>query len=180
MKTISHIKYFELSIIIFSILFISHCTQEKDESEYGIFDIYLIQDSEQWPSGIDEVPIEEIELPERPVATLEDIDTYKILQSNSGRSLVHSIMFKSEMKEHFGYNNCWFVLVVDGIRTYQGEYWANFMSTYPSSVIIYTLTDSEFHIMAHDEGVDIINNPRIINILIDSGVDVVYVNTGTP
>lgn len=180
MKTISHIKYFELSIIISSILFISHCTQEKDKSEYGTFDVYLIRDSELCPLEIDEVPIEEIELPEKPVATLDDIATYKILQSNSGLSLVHSIIFRSEMKEHFGYTNCCFVLVIDGIRMYQGEYWANFMSTYPPSVIIHTYTDSEFHIISHDEGVDKINDPRIINTLIDSGVDVVYVDTGTP
>lgn len=179
MRTIKYFTYSSSFIIIFSVLFLFQCTHEEDNDESGEFDIYLIQNMQLSPLEFKEIPIEEIELPKNPVATLDDIDTYKIFHSDSGLSLVHSIIFKSEIKEKFGDKNCFFMLVADNIRMYDGEYWANFMDTYPSSVVIYAYTYSEFHIMAHEDGRDKINDSRIINVLIDSGVNVTYVNIGT-
>ncbi|UCH10132.1 MAG: hypothetical protein JSU61_13170 [Fidelibacterota bacterium] len=181
MKTTRRVEYLKLPFVLFPIILVLHCTHDNNISEQGTFDIYLVRDSEICPIKIDEVPIEDIELPERPVATLNDIKTYEILQSRSGRSAVHALKFKYDMKEHFGYTNCCFVLLVDGERMYKGEYWANFMSTYPPTVIIHTYTDREFHIISlFEDGIDRINDPRIIQTLIDAGIEVTYIPTGTP
>lgn len=66
--------------------------------------------------------MENIDLLDKPVASICDTDTYKISQSESGLSLSHSIIFKANMKEKYDNSNCNFLLVVDGIRIYKGEY----------------------------------------------------------
>jgi hypothetical protein len=62
---------------------------------------------------------------------------------------------------------------------YKGEYWANFMDTMLQNVLIYPypFRENEFHIVTVDDA-DKINDSRIINTLIDSGVNVIYQNIG--
>lgn len=162
-------------IFVISLFCVFHCSQDNSTEE-GSFDIYLITDSELNILEFDSMDIESIDLPDNPVISICDIDTYKIFQSESGLSLCHSIIFKSDIKEKFGDDNCLFVLVVDGTRKYKGEYWANFMDTYPMDVTLLAYKDNEFHILAHNNGKDKINDSDIINTLINSGVNVIYQN----
>jgi hypothetical protein len=179
MRRRTFINNFKFAVIIISLFCIFQCSHDNDKTEDGIFDIYLIHDSELNILEFDATDIESIDLPDNPVTTICDIDTYKIFQSESGLSLTHSIVFKSEMKDKFGYSNCYFVLVVNGIRMYKGEYWANFMDTMLQNVLIYAYREKEFHIMTLDDGIEQINDSRIINTLITNGVNVIYKNTGT-
>jgi len=169
---------FTFSFFVISLFCVFNCSQDSSKEE-GTFNIYLIRDSELNILEFDSTDIERINLPDNPVTSICDIDTYKIFQSENGLSLCHSIIFKTETKDKFGSENCYFVLVVNGIRMYKGEYWANFMDTYPMDVTLLAYRDSEFHIMANDEGKDKINDSDILNTLIDSGVNIIYQNTGT-
>lgn len=178
MKKRIFIKYTDLVFIIIYLFCVFQCSQDNDKTEHGTFDIYLIHDSEFSLSEFESTEIGDIDLPDEPVTSICDIDTYKIFQSESGLSLAHSIVFKSEMKEIYGNNNCFFVLVVNGTRKYKGEYWANFMDTYPIDITLYVYRNIEFHILAHDDGKDKINDSEIINTLVDSGINVIYHNIG--
>jgi hypothetical protein len=172
------IIYLFLFLVDISLFCVFQCSQDNSPEE-GSFDIYLITDSELNILEFDSTDIESIDLPDNPVTSICDIDTYKIFQSESGLSLSHSIIFKSDMKETFGYENCYFVLIINGIRMYKGEYWANFMDTMLQNVLIYPypFRENEFHIVTVDDA-DKINDSRIINTLIDSGVNVIYQNIG--
>lgn len=157
------------------LLFVFQCSPDNSKEDDS-FGIYLIKDSKLDILAFDSLDIEDIELPDSPVASICDIDTYKIFQSESGLSLSHSIIFKSNMRDICGSENCYFVLVVNGTRMYKGEYWANFMNTALQNVLIYPYQDDEFHIMALEDNSGQINDSRIIKTLIDSGVNVVYQN----
>ena len=177
MKTI-HCRYLPLIALLAGLAF--QCTQETEKPAGGTFNIYLVRNPNICPLKIDEVAPASIDLPVEPVATVDDIAAYEILRMSSGRSPAHAIIFTSDVKARFGYENCCFVVVVNGVRRYQGEYWANFMSTFPPNVILNTYTSSEFHLLATtDAGSDKINDPRIILALIDAGVDVVDVDIGS-
>jgi hypothetical protein len=173
MKT-NHVRYLPLIALLSGLAL--QCAHETDTPDDGAFDIYLVRDTRFCPARIDSVSIKSIDLPAKPVATIDDIATYEINTSTSGLSLSHAIIFKSEMKTRFGDENCCFVVVVNGKRMYQGQYWAQFMSTVPPNVILHTYTSSEFHLLAMDEGADKINDPRIIQALTDADVDVVDVD----
>jgi len=170
------LKYSILIIVIGSFFAISRCSRGNDELENGVFNIYLVYDSTLNDLQFDQLPIRGIKLPKNPAATAEDIDTYKIFQGISSLPMSHSIIFKSEMKERFGSENCHFVVVVNGLRMYKGAYWANFMDTMGPDVMIYPYRDDEFHITSIEEGTAKINDSRIIDALIEAGIGVVYVN----
>lgn len=174
MRDQSILNRFIFSVIFIFLFFVAQCSQDNS-TEKGTFNIYLITDSELNILEFDSLDIENIELPDSPVISICDIDTYKIFQSESGLSLSHSIIFKLNMKDKFGSENCYFVLVVNGIRMYKGEYWANFMDTMLPSITIYPYRENEFHIMTVNDA-DQINDSRIINTLIDSGINVIYQN----
>jgi len=172
------LRCFYFIVIAISALFILQCSQDEDEAEFGIFNIYLIHDSELMLPEFDNMAIDKIDLPKEPVTTISDIDTYKIFLSDSGLALAHSIIFKSEKEDEFGHSNCFFVLVVNGTRQYKGEYWVNFMATMPQSIIIYPYKDNEFHILAIETGIEQINDTRILEILVDYGINIIYENIG--
>jgi len=178
MRRLSIRNLFIFLAVVILLFFVFQCSQDNSTEE-GSFDIYLISGSELNILEFGSADIESIDLPDNPVTSICDIDTYKIFQLENGLSLCHSIIFKTEIKDKFGSENCYFVLVVNGIRMYKGEYWANFMDTYPMDVTLLAYRDSEFHILAHDDGKNKINDSDIINTLIDSGVNVIYQNTGT-
>ncbi|MEA3499969.1 MAG: hypothetical protein U9R41_02980 [Candidatus Marinimicrobia bacterium] len=174
MRRLSIRNLFIFLAVVILLFFVFQCSQDNSTEE-GSFDIYLISDSELNILEFSSADIESIDLPDNLVTSICDIDTYKIFQSESSLSLSHSIIFKSDMKEKFGNDNCYFVLVVNGDRMYKGEYWANFMNTYLQNVLIYPRRDNEFHILTVDDA-EQINDSRIINTLINSGVNVVYQN----
>jgi|GEM_PF-4738196 len=176
-KRSTHILFI-FQVVVISLFYFFQCSQDNNTEESS-FDIYLIKDSELNILEFDSADIESIDLPDNPVTSICDIDTYKIFQSENDLSLYHSIIFKTDIKEKFGYVNCFFVLVVNGSRKYKGEYWANFMDTYPMDITLLAIRKMEFNILARDICKDKINDSDIIDTLIDSGVNVIYQNIGT-
>lgn len=156
-------------VIAIAALFLS-C---NNNSGTASFNVYMINDPDMSISEFDSTNIQDIELPPNPVLTITDICQYTIVDYD-GLSLSHRVSINDHVHSVLGNSNSLFVLVVNGERKYKGEYWANFMNTYPLDVTFWASSDSIFTIMAHDAGRDKINDPGIINTLSDHGIDVLY------
>lgn len=164
------------------ILFLnSRCLTDKDDlsfSSNNIFDIYFLADSDLEFIDVVRMPISSLYISDSPVATINDILSYEILNYSETLPLAHSIKFKSNMRIKFGGKNRPFLLIANGERVYVGEYWANFMSIIPPDIFIYPYSDSEFHILSSDDGTEKINDKRILDALTKAGIDVDYIDLG--
>lgn len=168
--------------ILFGIIIVilnQGCSIDKNSlnpSSNNLFEIYFLADSTLEFKNVLHVPIAKLKISYVPVITCQDIEFYKIFNFSEIKPLSHSIIFKSNVRSKFGKKNRPFLLIADAERIYIGDYWANFMSTYPPEIFIYPYSDSVFHIMSFDNGPDKINDERIFTALNKAGIKIEYIN----
>ena len=181
MKILKNSSSIVLFIAVFSTSVLLNCSKEKNpissQSQSG-FGIYFLQNSDLKYHDVVNVSINSIKISNTPVATEKHIEYYKIFRHSKSPALAHAIKFKKDMKKDFGDTNRPFLIIAHSERIYLGKYWANFMNTFPPDIFIYPHTSSEFHIMSRENGVEKINDKRIINSLKKSGIEIVYKDIG--
>ena len=175
-----------LSIIYFASLLLitslTYCSKDKNPLNplsQNNFVIYFLENRNLKYSDISTIPISKLKLSRLPVTSEKDIEFYKIFKFSEGSALSHSIKFNRDMKKVFGESNLPFLLVANQDRIYIGEYWANFMDTMGPEIIIYPYSNTEFHILSIGDGIEKINDARIMDALEESNTEIIYEYIGT-
>jgi hypothetical protein len=168
-----------LFLLAIPTLFFAGCARDKNPTDSQFksrFAIYFLQDANLTYMDAIKQSIDSLQVSSPPIAAQDVIDNYQIFKYAEEQALVHAMIFKKDMKQVFGDINRPFIIIANGERIYIGEYWANFMNTYPPDIIMHPYKNNEFHLLSNKGGTEKINDHRIINCLNELGIKITYRN----
>jgi hypothetical protein len=144
------------------------------------FAMFFLADSNLSFSDIETITIRDISLLEIPFLTHEDIETFTVMYLGNNPIRGYELVLKDTLGSAFAADVRPFVLVLRGARYCIGEYWPNFMDTFPGSILLYRTFPNRYHLVPVDySGREKLRNPEIIETLEKVGVPIEYRNTGS-